>query len=84
MSGVPQILVSARWLRCLGAAALLALMAACGQRGPLYLPQGEAATGRASLPDALAPNTGAGTAVTPSKGNSAPPGEGASAPGSVK
>jgi predicted small lipoprotein YifL len=69
MYGVPQILVSApgRALLALGAAALLA---ACGQKGPLFLPTGEAAAGRATLPETLAPST---TAVTPSPAASQPP-----------
>jgi predicted small lipoprotein YifL len=64
MFGVHQILVSARGRRCLAALALASLLAACGQRGPLILPTGEAAAGRASLPDTLNP-TGSGTAVVP-------------------
>jgi predicted small lipoprotein YifL len=47
-----------------------ALLSACGQKGPLYLPTGEAAAARASLPQTLNPtppasavtNTGAGQA----------------------
>ncbi|MEJ8837932.1 LPS translocon maturation chaperone LptM [Ramlibacter sp. AN1133] len=62
MSGVPQILVSA-----LAAAALLV---ACGQKGPLVLPSGEAAAGRATLPQTLAPST---SAVTPTPAASQPP-----------
>jgi predicted small lipoprotein YifL len=53
----------------LGTSALL-LLAACGQKGALYLPTGEAAAGRASLPQTLNPvpaaseptNSGTGTA----------------------
>ena len=44
------------------------LLAACGQKGPLYLPTGEAAANRASLPQTLnptppasAPTSGGGT-----------------------
>ena len=57
---VSQILVSA------GLPALL--LAACGQRGPLYLPTGEAAAGRATLPETLAPSR----AVAPLPASSAP------------
>ena len=47
-----------------------ALLAACGQKGPLYLPTGEAAAARATLPQTLTPtppasavtNTGTGQA----------------------
>lgn len=45
--------------------ALLALLSACGQKGPLLLPTGEAAAGRASLPDTLNPNGGS-TVIVPS------------------
>jgi predicted small lipoprotein YifL len=54
--------------RVVGTAAL-ALLAACGQKGPLFLPSGEAAVNRASLPQTLnpmpaasEPNTGTGQA----------------------
>jgi predicted small lipoprotein YifL len=54
--------------RIVGTAAL-ALLAACGQKGPLFLPSGEAAASRASLPQTLnpvpaasEPNTGTGQA----------------------
>jgi len=67
MYGVHQILVSAPAARRLAAAGLLACMAACGQKGPLFLPSGDAAAGRATLPEALSPTnpTGSGTAVVP-------------------
>ena len=62
MFGVPQILVSA--------AAAAVLVAGCGQRGPLYLPTGEAAANRATLPETL---TGrGGTAVVPETAASGP------------
>ena len=66
MIGVLQILVSA------GAAALL--VAGCGQRGPLYLPTGEAAANRATLPQTLTGRggTGTGTAVVPEAAASGP------------
>jgi predicted small lipoprotein YifL len=49
---------------------LAVFLAACGQKGPLYLPTGEAAAARATLPQALNPvqpasaptNTGTGQA----------------------
>jgi predicted small lipoprotein YifL len=69
MFGVLQILVSARLRRGLVAAALLGLLAACGQKGPLYLPSGEAAAGRLTLPETLAPSTSA----VPAQAASAPP-----------
>ena len=65
MFGVHQILVSA--------AAAAFLLAGCGQRGPLYLPTGEAAANRATLPQTLS-----------GRGGTAPPAEpGASAPAPV-
>lgn len=46
-----QILVRALAL----AASAAALLAGCGQRGPLYLPTDPAANERASLPQSLTP-----------------------------
>lgn len=46
------------------------LLAGCGQKGPLYLPTGEAAAGRATLTETLRP----GTAVAPSNPASTPTG----------
>ena len=48
-----QILV-----RTLALAASAAALAGCGQRGPLYLPSGPAASQRATLPQTLTPSTG--------------------------
>jgi len=50
----PQILV-----RTFGLAACVAVLAACGQRGPLYLPTDPAAAQRASLPQTLLPGIAA-------------------------
>ena len=71
MFGVLQILVSVPARRGLLAAGVVALLAACGQKGPLYLPTGEAAAGRASLPDTL--NLAPSTAVVPATAASSPP-----------
>ena len=81
MSGVHQILVSARGRRLL-AAGLLAVLAGCGQKGPLFLPTGEAAAGRAPLPETLSPlnRTGSGTAVVPSTAASGLPPSGVANP----
>lgn len=71
MSGDHQILVSAPARRRLPAFAALAgslLLAACGQKGPLFLPTGEAAVGRRTLPETLAP-----AAVVPALPASAAP-----------
>ncbi|MEJ6021849.1 LPS translocon maturation chaperone LptM [Ramlibacter sp. PS4R-6] len=54
----------------LGIAFVLAALAGCGQKGPLYLPTGDAAAARATLPQTLNPtppdsavtNTGTGQA----------------------
>ncbi|HEY8048605.1 MAG TPA: lipoprotein [Ramlibacter sp.] len=71
MLKVVPILGSARAIaRVAGTAALLLVLAGCGQRGPLYLPTGPAGVSRASLPESLNPaatasepsNTGMGTA----------------------
>lgn len=61
--------------RRLVAVTALALLAACGQKGPLYLPTGDAATGRLTLPETLAPSTAvapAGAASSPPTGTAAP------------
>ncbi|HEX2546414.1 MAG TPA: lipoprotein [Ramlibacter sp.] len=76
MFGVAQILVSP-FARRACAAAALALLAACGQKGPLFLPTGEAAAGRATLPETLqpAPSTSvvpAAAASRPATGTAAP------------
>jgi predicted small lipoprotein YifL len=77
MFGVLQILVSTPARRRVLAAGSLALLAACGQKGPLFLPTGEAAAGRLSLPDTLKPSS---TAVVPSQAASALPPSGTAAP----
>nr|WP_255520278.1 lipoprotein [Ramlibacter aurantiacus] len=46
------------------ALAMAALLMGCGQKGPLVLPTGEAAVGRATLPETLLPTRQPGT--TPS------------------
>ena len=66
MTGVPQILGAAR--RALLFFFAAALLGACGQKGPLFLPTGEAAAGRATLPQTLTPST----AVAPNPASSAP------------
>ena len=72
MSGVFQILVSAF--------AALLILAGCGQKGALYLPGGEAAAGRVSLPDTLAPSTAVRPAQAASGPGSATPPSGTAAP----
>jgi predicted small lipoprotein YifL len=75
MFGVLQILVSTLARRRVLAFGAVALLAACGQKGPLFLPTGEAATGRASLPQTLSPSTStapAPAASTPRTGTASP------------
>jgi predicted small lipoprotein YifL len=79
MSAVHQILVSARARRALLAAGTLVLAAGCGQKGPLYLPTGEAAAGRATLPETLTPGSTT-RAVVPSTAASAVPPSGVANP----
>jgi predicted small lipoprotein YifL len=68
---VHQILVSVPSRRlALAAAGAALLLAACGQKGPLFLPTGEAAVGRKSLGEVLAPSTAVTTPLGPA---SAPP-----------
>ena len=83
MFGVLQILVSGPALRRALACGALALLAGCGQKGPLYLPTGEAAAGRVSLPQTLAPASvlaPSSTAVVPAQAASALPPSGTAAP----
>jgi predicted small lipoprotein YifL len=63
MLRVFQILVSALCLRLALAFCGVAALAACGQRGPLFLPTGEAAAGRATLPQTLYPARAASAPV---------------------
>ncbi|MCC2676741.1 MAG: Prokaryotic lipoprotein-attachment site [Ramlibacter sp.] len=79
MSGVFQILVSPRRGPALALAAAL-LVAGCGQKGALYLPTGEAAAGRASLPQTLAPSTAVRPAQAASGPGAATPPSGTAAP----
>lgn len=55
MFHVSQILVSSLPARLALALAGVVALAACGQRGPLFLPTGEAAANRATLPQTLRP-----------------------------
>lgn len=58
MLNVSRILVSgaARTVGGVALASTLALLAACGQRGPLYLPTDPAAAQRATLPETVLPD----------------------------
>ncbi|TFY99010.1 LPS translocon maturation chaperone LptM [Ramlibacter humi] len=72
MLNVVQILCSGPWPRALCGAAALALLGACGQRGPLYLPKEPAAANRATLPQVLMPGTPTQPAQRPIPGASQP------------
>ncbi|MBE7366358.1 LPS translocon maturation chaperone LptM [Ramlibacter pallidus] len=56
------------------------LLAGCGQRGPLYLPTGEEAAGRATLPQTLSPSRAAAPANASSAPAAATPPTGTAAP----
>jgi predicted small lipoprotein YifL len=77
MLRVPQILVSPLLQRLACAALAAGLLAACGQKGDLYMPGGPAATNRATLPETLAPSTSVRTPAAPA---SAPPVTGTASP----
>lgn len=62
MLNASQILV-----RCIALAVCTAALAACGQRGDLYLPSEPAAQNRASLPDAVLPVLPTRTPSEPAK-----------------
>lgn len=72
--------------RVLAGAAALAALAACGQRGPLYLPNDPAAAGRPTLPQVLIPginsrpDTPMTTDVPPVTGTGTLPGTGTADP----
>jgi len=76
MFGDLQILVSAPARRLALAAAVVAALAACGQKGPLFLPTDPAAAGRATLPETLSPSTSVSSprsaASAPATGKAAP------------
>lgn len=73
MSPFIQILVSTSPRRLALAACVVAVLAGCGQKGPLYLPTGEAADSRATLPQTLLPaGAPARPASAPATGTAAP------------
>ena len=55
MLNVSRILVSTLVSRLALAAAGVAILSACGQKGPLFIPPDAAAPGRATLPQTLNP-----------------------------
>ncbi|WP_295855799.1 lipoprotein [uncultured Xylophilus sp.] len=60
MLNVPQILV-----RAIALGGSVAVLAGCGQKGPLFLPTGQAAVGRATLPQTLRPRLPGSAPATP-------------------
>jgi predicted small lipoprotein YifL len=62
MLNVLQILVSAPRSRLALAAGVVGALAGCGLRGPLYLPTGDVAASRATLPQSLTPTPAASAA----------------------
>ncbi|MEO5672556.1 MAG: lipoprotein [Ramlibacter sp.] len=67
-----QILVSRRGVRLALLASVVAMLAACGQKGPLFLPAGEAAAKRATLPQTLSPPPPASAPVGTGTGTASP------------
>ena len=68
-----QILVSGLFKRlALVLAGGVVVLSACGQRGPLYLPTGEAAAGRATLTEALTPRPAAPASAPAATGTASP------------
>jgi predicted small lipoprotein YifL len=64
MLNVSRILVSGPAPRLALAAVVVAALAGCGQKGPLYLPTDATAPGRATLPQILNPAASAASAPT--------------------
>ena len=62
MLNILQILVRASRCRLVLAAGVVGALAGCGLKGPLYLPTGDVAAGRATLPESLAPAPAASAA----------------------
>ncbi|MET3459302.1 MULTISPECIES: LPS translocon maturation chaperone LptM [unclassified Variovorax] len=82
MLNVRQILVSTRaraaLMVCL-AVGTAGLVAACGQRGALYLPTDPAAAGRATLPEILTPDSLRSSSSSSSSSSQAAPAPAAAA-----
>ena len=75
MLSVCRILVSAPLRSLVLAASVVALLAACGQKGPLFIPTEPAAQNRATLSDTIRP--AARPAASPA---SVPPATGTASP----
>jgi predicted small lipoprotein YifL len=87
MSRLRSILCSGALPRACAVTAVLASLAACGQRGPLFIPNDPAAANRATLPQILIPDvrgrpdTPMTTDVPPVTGTGTLPGTGTANPG---
>ena len=71
-----QILLNAPLRRLALAASVVAVMAACGQKGPLFVPTEPAAQNRATLSETIRP----AAATLPTSPASAPPATGTASP----
>ncbi|WP_395687368.1 LPS translocon maturation chaperone LptM [Caenimonas koreensis] len=80
MLDVFQILVTRRPAQLVLALIVVASLTACGQKGKLYLPQGEAAKDRATLPEIISPSRAPATSTPATSASAASP---APAPASV-
>ena len=76
MFNICRILVSAPWRSLALAASVVALLAACGQKGPLFIPTVAAAQDRATLTESIRP----ATATPPASPASAPSATGTASP----
>jgi predicted small lipoprotein YifL len=74
MLRVFQILVSRPASRVVLAAGVVAMLAACGQKGPLFIPTGQGTSARATLPETLS------LPIVPAAPASAPPVTGTASP----
>jgi predicted small lipoprotein YifL len=76
MLNVCQILVSGPLRRLALGASVVAMLAGCGQKGPLFIPTDPAAQSRASLTETIRP----AAATPPASPASAPPATGTASP----
>ncbi len=72
MFNICRILISNRHRRLAVATAGLMLLAACGQKGALFLPTEPAAQGRATLPQTLRPVMVSPPSAPPATGTASP------------
>lgn len=75
-----MLIASQILVRTFALALCAASLAACGQRGPLFLPTAPEAAQRASLPETLRPKLGSDASDVPTPGVATPDVETAPAP----